>query len=635
MSVTINQDPIELAVINDGTTINLTFVTGLPGADGTDGVGIPAGGTTNQILAKASSADFDVHWINHTGGGGGGGGVTDHGALTGLLDDDHPQYLTEGRGDLRYPTISATNAALNALALEIDGKADLAHTHAINDVTGLQTALDGKQPVATVLTNTTASFTTAQEAKLAGIAAGATANSADATLLARGNHTGTQAIGTVTGLQTALDGKQPLATVLTNTTASFTTAQESKLAGIAAGATANSADATLLSRTNHTGTQAISTVTGLQTALDGKLGVSGEAASVATINGRIQAGSNVTFDGAGTAASPFVVNAVVPPSAGDVVGPAGATNNALVRYDTGTGKLVQNSNVLVSDAGELTLPYVASPAIAAADTVNLFGRKISGRMLPAFNGPNNIDSSLQPFFARNHIGLFRPTGNSTTVHVVGIAPATATGFTATSRNVTFTNFYTRMLRIGYVSTATVASVGQFRSTAAQFTVGNSSTGLGGFFQIIRFGISDAAAVAGARMFIGIRESSQAPSNVEPNTLTNCIGVGHGESDTNMHLFYGGTTAQPAVNLGLNFPTNTRSTDAYELALFSAPTSPDVHWQLTRLNTGDVTGGTIVNSGATVLPTNTIGMNYWGYRTNNNTALAVGLDIMNLYQEKDN
>ena len=36
--------------------------------------------------------------------GGGGGGVTDHGALSGLLDDDHPQYLTTGRGDARYYT---------------------------------------------------------------------------------------------------------------------------------------------------------------------------------------------------------------------------------------------------------------------------------------------------------------------------------------------------------------------------------------------------------------------------------------------------------------------------------------------------------------------------------------------------
>ena len=32
----------------------------------------------------------------------GGGGVTDHGALTGLGEDDHPHYLTAARGDARY-----------------------------------------------------------------------------------------------------------------------------------------------------------------------------------------------------------------------------------------------------------------------------------------------------------------------------------------------------------------------------------------------------------------------------------------------------------------------------------------------------------------------------------------------------
>jgi hypothetical protein len=34
--------------------------------------------------------------------GAGGGGVTDHGALTGLSDDDHPQYHNNTRGDARY-----------------------------------------------------------------------------------------------------------------------------------------------------------------------------------------------------------------------------------------------------------------------------------------------------------------------------------------------------------------------------------------------------------------------------------------------------------------------------------------------------------------------------------------------------
>lgn len=50
------------------------------------------------------------------------------------------------------------------------------------------------------------------------VADGATANDADAALRARSSHTGTQAISTVTGLQTALDGKADLgANVFTGT----------------------------------------------------------------------------------------------------------------------------------------------------------------------------------------------------------------------------------------------------------------------------------------------------------------------------------------------------------------------------------------------------------------------------------
>ncbi len=62
-------------------------------------------------------------------------------------------------------------------------------------------------------------------------------------------------------------------------------AMKTKLDGIATGATANATDAQLRDRTTHTGTQAISTVTGLQTALDGKIstterGVSGGVATL-------------------------------------------------------------------------------------------------------------------------------------------------------------------------------------------------------------------------------------------------------------------------------------------------------------------------------------------------------------------
>jgi hypothetical protein len=53
-------------------------------------------------------------------------------------------------------------------------------------------------------------------------------------------------------------------------TEDYTSAEKTKLSGIASGATANDTDANLKARANHTGSQAISTVTGLQTSLDGK-----------------------------------------------------------------------------------------------------------------------------------------------------------------------------------------------------------------------------------------------------------------------------------------------------------------------------------------------------------------------------
>lgn len=59
-------------------------------------------------------------------------------------------------------------------------------------------------------------------------------------------------------------------TILDNTTASFTSADQTKLDGIDSGATANSTDAQLRDRATHTGVQAISTVTDLQTTLDSK-----------------------------------------------------------------------------------------------------------------------------------------------------------------------------------------------------------------------------------------------------------------------------------------------------------------------------------------------------------------------------
>jgi hypothetical protein len=50
----------------------------------------------------------------------------------------------------------------------------------------------------------------------------------------------------------------------------------------------------------------------------------------------------------------FTITNTSPSAGGDVVGPASATDNAIARFDTTTGKLIQNSLVIVDDSGNVT-----------------------------------------------------------------------------------------------------------------------------------------------------------------------------------------------------------------------------------------------------------------------------------------
>jgi hypothetical protein len=68
----------------------------------------------------------------------------------------------------------------------------------------------------------------------------------------------------------------------------------------------------------------------------------------------VSAGTGISYD-SGTG----VITNSSPSLGGDVVGPASATDNAVARYDSTTGKLIQNSVVTVSDTG----------AIAGATTI--------------------------------------------------------------------------------------------------------------------------------------------------------------------------------------------------------------------------------------------------------------------------
>lgn len=141
--------------------------------------------TVNAViqLVKVTDKQVQVVTLGTQGppGSGGGGGSSDHGALSGLADDDHPQYHDDVRGDVRYYTRPQADALLG-------GKADSAHGHNIADLPGLQSSLDGKAA--------------ASHAHVTGDVAGLQAALDDK---AAASHA--HSIGDVSGLQTALDGK--------------------------------------------------------------------------------------------------------------------------------------------------------------------------------------------------------------------------------------------------------------------------------------------------------------------------------------------------------------------------------------------------------------------------------------------
>jgi hypothetical protein len=120
-------------------------------------------------------------------------GVTDHGLLTGLSDDDHPQYLTVPRANALYSLLT--------------------HVHSVDGVTGLQELLDAKASNA-ALTSEAATRAAADTTLQTNIDAEATArataiSSASTADRARANQTGTQPLSTISDAGTAASKDVP------------------------------------------------------------------------------------------------------------------------------------------------------------------------------------------------------------------------------------------------------------------------------------------------------------------------------------------------------------------------------------------------------------------------------------------
>jgi hypothetical protein len=120
----------------------------------------------------------------------------------------------------------------------------------------------------------------------------------------------------------------------------------------------------------------------------------------------------------------YIGGVPVSTSVGDVVGPASATDNAVARFDSTTGKLLQNCATRIDDGGTIVVPTGQNITRGAYMGCFIPGLDANGRILTGVAiGNGEIGSTATTITSAGSIGV--PAGQSVTVG--GVALTSNTG----------------------------------------------------------------------------------------------------------------------------------------------------------------------------------------------------------------
>jgi hypothetical protein len=211
--------------------------------------------------------------------------------------------------------------------------------------------------------------------------------------------------------------------------------------------------------------------------------------------------------------------------------------------------------------------------------------------------------------------------NTTTVVVDGGVTMSSSAST-TAQTVASTNLATKQIRLRY--SATVVSGGRYTGTRGSALLWYLH---GGFRYVCDFNISDTSYSAGCQQFYGMAGQTTdlaygTVSGTLVSTLTNIVGVGSENGDTNLQVFHNdGTGTATKIDLGVNFPSNRTvgaiSTTVYSIELYNEPMSTNVNYKVVNNETGAIANGTI----STNLPLTSQGLNFFASRCMSTTSVT--------------
>lgn len=157
----INESPQRLVVENSESVDNI--VVRSEGVQGSNGVGVPVGGTAGQVLAKIDGTNYNTEWVDDSGG------VTDHTLLTNIGTNTHAQIDSHIASTSNPHSVTKSQVGLG----NADNTSDLAKPIS----TATQTALDLKVDENAAITGATKTKITYDAKGL--VTAGADATTAD------------------------------------------------------------------------------------------------------------------------------------------------------------------------------------------------------------------------------------------------------------------------------------------------------------------------------------------------------------------------------------------------------------------------------------------------------------------------